>query len=149
MTARNRLDTFAPELAAALRVASPDRARRAAQAAAEWAVARTGLSHPALADGPVDPIAALAAELDERYFEASESANGGLATTDEVLAAFGRARAASAVEFLRRGELGEAIYEAAAAGEVSDWSELRGKLLLLLSGGQSAEPSAAADRGPD
>jgi hypothetical protein len=149
VSAQSRLDTFAPDVAAALRVAPPDLARWAAQVAAEWAVARTRLSHPALAGGRVDQVAALAAELDERYFEVCEARNGGRANTDDVVAAFGQARAASAVEFMRRGEPGEAIYEAAAAGEVSDWPELRGELLLLLSGGEHAEKGAAADRPRD
>ena len=137
------LRTFAPDAAAALRAAPPDLVRRAAQAAAQWAVARTRLSHPALAGGAVDELAALVAELDERYFEVYEARDGGRATADDVVAAFGRARAASAVKFMHRGEPDEAIYEAAAAGELSDWPELRGQLLVLLSGSKDAEPGTA------
>jgi hypothetical protein len=93
-------------------------------------VARTGLTHPALVAGTADDAAAVAAELDERYFTVSEERDAGRASTEQVAAAFERARAASAVEFVRRGEPAEAVYEAAAAAD--DWSELRAGLLSLL-----------------
>jgi len=126
----SRLNTFARDVAIALRAASVNDRQRAADFAAMWAVTRTGLSHPAVAGGTADDAAALAAELDERYFTLSEERDTGRATSEQVAAAFGRARAASAVEFARRGEPAEAVYEAAAAAD--DWSELRAGLLSLL-----------------
>jgi len=126
----SRLNMFARDVASALRAAPADARQRAADLAAAWAVARTGLAHPAVAAGTADDVAALAAELDERYFALSEERDAGRASTEQVAAAFERARAASAVEFARSGEVAEAVYEAAAAAE--DWSELRSRLLSLL-----------------
>ena len=128
----SRLNTFARDVAAALQTASAADRQRAADLAASWAVGRTGLAHPAVAAGTADDAAALAAELDERYFALSEERDAARATTEQVAAAFEQARAASAVEFARRGEPAEAVYEAAAAAE--DWSELRAGLLSLLRG---------------
>jgi hypothetical protein len=125
-----RLDSFDRDVAAALQNASPELQRRVAEFAAEWAVAHTGLAHPALAKDSVADVAALVAELDDRYFTLSEERNEGRVSTDDVVAAFGLARAASAVEFFRRGEPAEAIYEAAAS--VEDWSELRAALVARL-----------------
>lgn len=126
----SRLDTFAHEVAAALRTAAPALQLRVAEFAANWAVARTGLAHSSLKAGSPDDIAALVADLDEQYFALSEERDEGRAKTEEVVAAFGRARAATAVEFIRRGEPAETIYEAAAA--VEDWSELRVAVLSQL-----------------
>jgi len=64
--------------------------------------------------------------LDERYFALSEAR----ASSEDVEAAFGQARAANAVEFVLRDEPADTIYEAAAA--VEDWSELRASVLSLL-----------------
>jgi hypothetical protein len=126
------LNTFARDVAAALLTASAADQRRAADFAAAWAITRTGVDHPAGAAGTSDDAAALAAELDERYFAMSEERDAGRATTEQVAAAFEQARAASAVEFARRSDPAEAVYEAAAAAE--DWSELRAGLLSLLRG---------------
>jgi len=121
-----RLDTLAPEVAAALRGASPELQRRVARFAAVWAITRTGLIHPALAGDSADIVSALVSELDERYFALSEAR----ASSEDVEAAFGQARAANAVEFVLRDEPADTIYEAAAA--VEDWSELRASVLSLL-----------------
>lgn len=126
----SRLNSFARDVASALYAAPAVARQRAAEFAAAWAVARTGLTHPALSAGTADEAAALAAELDERYFTLAEERDAGRATTGQVVTAFERARAASAVEFARRGEPAEAVYEAAAASQ--DWSELRAELLSLL-----------------
>jgi hypothetical protein len=126
----SRLNSFSRDVASALREAPADARQRAADYAAAWAVARTGLDHPVAATGTADDAAALTAELDERYFALSEERDAGRASTDQVAAAFEQARAASAVEFARRGDAAEALYEAAAAAE--DWSELRAGLLSLL-----------------
>jgi len=126
----SRLNTFARDVASALRAAPADARQRAADFAAAWAVTRTGLTHPAMTAGTADDAAAVATELDERYFALYEERDACRATTEQVAAAFERARAAGAVEFARRGEAAEAVYEAAAAAE--DWSELRAELLSLL-----------------
>ncbi len=127
-----RLDSFAPDVAAALLADSPDLRVRAGRFAAEWAVATAGLRHPALAGGSSDRVAALVAELDVRYFGLSEARDAGQASDEDVVAAFGQARAADAVGATLRGEPADAIYEAAAAAD--DWSELRASVLSLLAG---------------
>lgn len=121
-------------LVAALRLVGPDLQDRAGRAALEWAIARTGLSHPAalavLGGGPAQPAAALAADLDDRYLSLSEARDEGLATTAQVAVAFGLARAASAAEHVARGQPGEAIYEALHADE--NWSDLQALLVSML-----------------
>src|SRR5262245_36614904 len=105
----------------ALLAAAPDAARvQAGWEAAQWAIRHNDLSHPALAQarlgGPSESIAALAAKLDNHYFELQELLDEeGKGSKADVLAAFRRARAANALEFAVRGETGEAVYEAAAA----------------------------------
>jgi len=126
----SRLDTFARKVADALQKAPADLQLRVSEFAANWAVGRTGLVHPSLKDGLVDDIAALVAKLDEQYFVLSEERDEGRATTEQVVEAFGRARAANAVESMRRGDPGDAIYEAAASAE--DWTELRDAVLSQL-----------------
>jgi hypothetical protein len=91
---------------------------------AQWAIRQNGLCHPALAEarlgGPTEAIAALVAELDNRYFALQEQLEEeGQGPKAEVLAAFQRARAANALEFAVRGQADEAIYEAAASNEDS------------------------------
>ena len=140
MAGASRLDNFAGDVASALHNAPPDLQLRVAESAAEWAVPRVGLTHPSLAASSVDDVAALAAKLDDQYFALSEAREAGQASTEDVVAAFGQARAANAVEFVRRGEPAEAIYEAAAAAE--DWSELRAAVLSRLGSGSLAEPAA-------
>lgn len=110
--ARSRLHTIAPDLDAALTKAPTVHRRAAAWAVARWAVECVGLSHPAvteaLSGSHLGGLGVVVAELDKRYFELAES---GRAT--QVV--FGHARAASAVEFAARGEVAEAVYEAAIA----------------------------------
>ena len=86
-----RLNSFDPDLASALRAAPADARRRAGEFAAGWAVSRTGLAYPALAAGTADDAAAIAGELDERYFALSEERDAGRATAAQVVAAFGQA----------------------------------------------------------
>src|SRR5262245_6128624 len=123
----SRLATAYPDLDQAIRAAPPDRAIAAAWAVAQWAIRKTGLSHRSIsdasADGPVGAVAALAAQLDERYFELQELCEEGECSQEQVLAAFQVARAAAALEFAIRGESSEAIYEAASCCD--DLSELR------------------------
>ena len=131
MADASRLDSFAHDVAVALNRASPELQRRVAEFAADWAILHSGLTHSALVTDSANDIAALVAELDDRYFAVSAERDAGRSNTEDVVAAFGRARAASAVEFVRRGNPAEAIYEAAAS--VEDWSELRAALLARLS----------------
>jgi hypothetical protein len=128
---RSRLDSFAGDLARALRGASPELRHEAAKVAANWAINRTGIAHEALSSHSLDRVAALVVEWEDRYFAAYEAREAGRDTID-VVAAFSQTRAASAVEFMLRGESDEAIYEAASA--VDDWSELRVLLLSILNG---------------
>ena len=130
MAVVSRLESLDRDFAAAFHMASPELQRRVAEFAADWAVTQTGLAHPALVAGSAEEVAALVSELDGRYFTLSEERDEGQASTDDVVAAFGLARAANAVEFVRRGEHAETIYEAAAS--VEDWSELRDTLLAQL-----------------
>jgi hypothetical protein len=145
MAGESRLDNFDRDVAVALSGAPPELRRRVAEFAADWAIARTGLAHPALAGGSVDSVAALVAELDDRYFALSAERDAGRASPEEVAAAFGRARAASAVEFMLREEPAEAVYEAAAAAE--DWSGMRAEVMSLLGSQRPADPGTAPDRG--
>ena len=131
MVNASRLDSFDHNVAVALNRASPELQRRVAEFAADWAVAHSGLTHSALVASSAEDVAAIVAELDHRYFAVSDERDAGRSSTEEVVAAFGRARAASAIEFVRRGEPAEAIYEAAVS--VEDWSELRAALLTWLS----------------
>ncbi len=130
---RSGLDNY-PDIAGPLRRAAPGLQARAARAAVEWAVARTGLSDPsivaAMNGGPRDPVESLADKLVERHYELFRAHDQGLATEDEVTAAFDLALAANAVGYLSRGDLAEAINEAICSAE--DWSELRLLLHALL-----------------
>lgn len=99
-----RLETISPSLTRAFRDASADQRRRAALAACLVAVAQTGLREnhvdaalAALRDernGRTKvrhELEAIAAQLDEQYFQLSEEA---AATTPEALGTFRKARAA-------------------------------------------------------
>lgn len=129
-----RLATVCPDLDDGLSSASPDRSLQAGWAAAQWAIHQTGLSHPAISaaqiGGPTDAIAALVSELDDKYFELQELCDAGECSKEEVLAAFGRARAANAIEFAVRGEAAEAVYEAAVCCD--DVSGLRRAVYVAL-----------------
>jgi hypothetical protein len=132
----SRLHTLDADLAAVIATSPPSHRQNAAWAAARWAVSRVGLAHPAitaaLADGQLGELSAVAAELDELYLAADESE----AAPSTVLAAFGRARAASAVEFAARGETEEAVYEAAIA--TADLPGTRAVIASVLGGGTGA-----------
>jgi len=116
--------------------AAPDAVRvQAGWAAAQWAIRHNDLSHTALTEarigGPSDPIAAVVAELDNRYFELQELLDEeGEGSKADVLVAFRRARAANALEFAVRGEADEAVYEAAASTE--DVQALRQVVMAAL-----------------
>jgi hypothetical protein len=112
----SRLSTVCPDLDEALNSAPLDRRLRAGWVAARWAIEQTGLSHPVVSAAKMgstsEPISALVVELDERYFDLQESCDEGECSKEAVLTAFGRARAANALEFAVRGDAAEAVYEA-------------------------------------
>lgn len=128
----SRLSTIAPDLAASLERAQPDRLRRVAASAADLAIERTRLNDPrleaalgALREGRLGEtsertgVECLASELDEIAWDAQEKAEAGDQTRESYVFAFRRARAAAAVGFaLEADALAaalEATYEAQAA----------------------------------
>ena len=127
----SRLETLSADLATKLRRASAIKQRRASVAACEMAIAGAMVEHPLvfealrqLRNGHVftphekAAIDALAAQLDEEYFDLQEAAESDKATTDDYLRAFARARAVAALSFAGSGATDatdESIYEAAAA----------------------------------
>jgi hypothetical protein len=131
--ARSRLDIY-EDIAEPMYRAAPDVQQRAGRAAAEWAVARTGLSQPAVASalhgGPVEPAESLWDRLVEEHYELFQARDRGRATENDVTEAFDRMCAVGAVTYLARSEPAEAIFEAIQAAE--DWSELREILQPIL-----------------
>ena len=103
--------------------AAPDTVRvQTGWAVAQWAIRHNNLSHPALAGAtlgvPSEPIAAVVEALDNHYFELQELLEEeGEGSRADVLAAFRRALAATALEFGVRGEAEEAVYEALGSTE--------------------------------
>ena len=130
----SRLATVNPDLDQAINSASSDRRAQAGWAAAQWAISKTGLSHPVVSaatiGGPAEAIAALVEELDDRYFELQELCDEGGCSNSDVLAAFAQARAASALELAVQGEAAEAVYEAIACSD--DASELYRAVTVAL-----------------
>jgi hypothetical protein len=120
-----RLSTVCPDLDDALSSASADHCIQAGWAAAQWAIHQTGLSHPAISaaqiGGPTDAIAELVNALGDQYFELQELCDAGECSKEEVLAAFGRARAANALEFAVRGEAAEAQGQRTLWASWVDW----------------------------
>lgn len=127
----SRLETLSPELTAKLRRASQVEQRAASLAAGEFAVSHANVEHPVIKEaltmlrtgGVLAPekraeIGALAARLDEEYFDLQEAAEEGRASADEYLRLFGQARAVTAVLSAFQDHpfeaAAEAIYEAAA-----------------------------------
>jgi hypothetical protein len=137
---KSRLTSVDPELAARVASAKPADQRRVAIASAERAVESTGLSHAVITkalqylrmgdvgDGPArNAVRELTQSLDEDQWALQEEVDAGNASASEHLAAFSRARAASAVEFAmapnpREAAL-EALYETLAA--IDDIAELQ------------------------
>jgi hypothetical protein len=130
----NRLETLAPDLAERLRRASPDKQRAAALAACQFAIAKANVPHAGIEEAckglrsgaglsaaQQSEIEALAASLDNEYFDLQEAAEEGRATTEDYLRKFAQARAVSAVLFASKSDpleaSTEAVYEAAAAAE--------------------------------
>jgi hypothetical protein len=132
MTTLELLRQNAGELASLLDSADEEQLRRVAAAIARAVVERSNLSHPAVAQAlahlsvPFHPqpqlrarVEALAENLDEDYFRLQELSEEQRATEAQVLAAFSKARAATAVASAL-GEIAsdaaaEAAYEAIAA----------------------------------
>ena len=138
----SRLDGFDPDVAATLRRATPAIQQRVAEFAAEWAVAQTGLADPALVAGSVEVVAALVAELEDRYSAVSEAREAGRASTEDMVAAFGRARAASAIEFGAAGNRPSALRS---VGRGRGLDRTAGRGAARLASGGPAEPGPAAD----
>jgi len=127
----SRLETLSSDLVAKLRRASTAKQHAAAVAASELAVAKATVQHPLvdkvlrqLRAGHIftpqerAEIDALAAQLDEEYFNLQEAAEAGKAPAEDYLRTFAKARAVAALSFAG-GDAPEAaadsIYEAAAA----------------------------------
>jgi hypothetical protein len=125
------LEELSPNLAGKLQRASAAKQRAASLAACEFAIAHAKIEHPLvdkalknlraagiLLPGEKAELDALAAQLDEDYFDLQEAAEEGRASTEDYLAAFAKARAVAALSCagdenaLRAAT--EAIYEAAA-----------------------------------
>jgi hypothetical protein len=135
-----------PDLLAALEAAPAADRRQAGLAVARWAAERAGLP-----DAAADPPGAgpatgrLAAALDDRYFDLQRAAAAEQLPEAEALAAFARARAASAAEFALAGEAAEAAYEALAVAD--DPAAVRAVVAAALAGGAPAERGGPPDTG--
>jgi len=127
----SRLETLSSDLASRLRRASKAKRHAVAVAASALAVAKARVEHPVVDEalrqvrgGHVftsrvkASIDALAAQLDEEYFELQEAAEADKLPADDYLRAFARARAVAALSFAgsdASGAADDSIYEAAAA----------------------------------
>lgn len=129
-----RLESVAPELTRAVQAADADVRRAVAVNAAELAVEMSGLANVVVGEvleqvhgtGGVDAggrtaIDAVVADLDEAQWDLQDLVDDGKADPAEHLAAFRRARAASAVAFASDPDplvaALEGLYEASAAVE--------------------------------
>lgn len=125
MTAR--LDSIAPDIARAIGAVSDSVQQTAALAAARLAVEKTGIKDlavmKALTGAQTSSLEEVVVVLDSEYFRLQEIADGGNEWQAEVLAAFSRARAASAVNFVVSRNPVEAIYESIVA--IGDAQEIR------------------------
>ena len=141
----SRLARLNPELLSELRRASSDQCRRAAFAAARFALQATGFDHRLvrLAMGAADQdtqrsvrpdLEALVASLDDRYFDLQAAADRGRVPHADVEAAFATARAASTVLWALHPDpvfgAAEAAYEAQAA--VDSPAAVRREMLQAL-----------------
>lgn len=118
----HRLETLDKELAEQLRRATPERQQGAASLAARLAREATGLATP---DGAgCAELERAVGRLDERAWDLQDAVESGGASEAHYLAAFRRARAASAARFARCAEPESAaldgVYEAANATESPD-----------------------------
>lgn len=142
-----RLDTVARDLVELVGSAGDLERRRAAVAAAEFALERSGLRDQRADDGlqavregrvgdspERSAVEALATALDERQWDLQDRVASGEAPSVEHLDAFGRARAASSVFYAAEADARtaalEAIYEASAV--VDDVDDLRSVVVPLL-----------------
>lgn len=136
-----RLETLSPELAGKLRCAAAAKQRAASMAASEFAVCRSKVEH-VLVEKALEKlrtanllttserveIEALAAQLDEEYFDLKELAEEGIGNQEEYWRVFAKARAVAALFFAGDKDslhgATESIYEAAATIESDDKIEL-------------------------
>ena len=141
------LEDVSPDLAGKLQWASAAKQRAACLAACEFAVGQAKIEHPlvdralkklrsagVLLPAEKDELDALAAQLDEDYFDLQEAAEEGRASTQDYLAVFAKARAVAALscagdeDTLRAAT--EAVYEAAATTD--DKEGLVARILAVL-----------------
>jgi len=143
----SQLTLVAPDIVAALTHQSTPTLHIVARSAADWIVDRTGLSDPrvdaglaALRQHDFGPsterseLGVLVEQLDERAWDISDRQAAGAGTDLEYLAAFGLARAASAIWYALDGSALQAalesVYEAQAAS--GDLETLRGLVYSVL-----------------
>jgi hypothetical protein len=157
MSVASRLASVDRDLAKRILAADPAACRRAAAAAAGWAVGSAGLDDPRVDAfltrdaAPATDVAvarealrALVDELDEGGWNLQDQVEEGNASNDDYLRAFGKARAASAL-YEATGEdphlaALEAVYEAWMV--VDDPGELRSIVVAVLDGqGSGDEPT--------
>jgi len=139
------LELLSPDLVTRLRHASSARQRAASLVAAEFAISHAQVEHRLVAkalekvrttgiltDEENAEVEVLAARLDEEYFELQEAAEQGIASADEYLRMFAKARAVTALSFAGNEDAfraaTESIYEAAATIRGDD----KGELFALL-----------------
>jgi hypothetical protein len=117
----SRLSTVDPELDALLQAAEVSLQRNAAWLAAQAAVLQTQLGadrrYLAIEPQTTQQLNALVRELDNEYLDLQDLVEAGKATEPQMLSAFGKARAASAVLFATAGEFSEAVYEAISSSD--------------------------------
>jgi hypothetical protein len=117
----SRLSTVDPELDALLQATEISLRKNAAWLAAHAAVLHSQLGvdrrYLAIESQTTDQLDALAQELDNEYFRLQELVNAGKATEQQMLSAFGKARAANAVLFATTGKFTEALYEAISSSD--------------------------------
>src|SRR5215467_14206362 len=107
---RSRLSTVADDIDQALGRLSDEVAFRSAEAAALFALDAVGLRDESSKNSA--ELDALANSYDKEYFSIQDEIELGRRRPNDELEAFSKARAVSALAFAKRGEPGEAIYEA-------------------------------------
>ena len=138
MTTLELLRQRAPSLSGILDASDSGRLRRISSSIAHAVVARSGLTDPLVtealqhlslsASSHADlqaRVLSLAEQLDSRYFDLQDLCESGKATEAQVLAAFSKARAATAVASalgdVASSAAAEAAYEAVCAFDDSDY----------------------------
>jgi hypothetical protein len=132
----SRLGSIAPEIEVILASASESLRVRAAFSVARRAIESAGVNHPtinaALNGDCHNELQAIVAAFDNEYFTLQEQQEAGACSKETVLAAFSRARAASAVAYACNKKPAEAIYEA--LGATDDQASVQQLALQVLNG---------------